>query len=262
MITGKCTIMKNTLLSIPFLFLAFLPLSFYRQTSAPAAKTGTVKITFVNTVKGVPVELNTGSYANPFNEVYTVSKFKYYISHVSLSSTAGAFNENESYHLVDESNPNGLSFSFEANENKYQSISFLLGVDSLKNVSGAQSGALDPLNDMFWTWNSGYIMAKIEGNSPQSKVVNQKVEFHIGGFSGANNVLKHLTTNFPAGKVLNIQEGKTSEIIIEADIDKWWQGAHDIKIAEHPVCTTPGALAKQFADNYSQMFSVKKIINN
>ena len=49
----------------------------------------------------------------------------------------------------------------------YNSLSFLLGVDSMHNVSGAQTGALDPANDMFWTWNSGYVMAKMEGASPR-----------------------------------------------------------------------------------------------
>jgi hypothetical protein len=34
-------------------------------------------------------------------------------------------------------------------------IKFLLGVDSLKNVSGIQTGALDPAKGMFWTWNTG-----------------------------------------------------------------------------------------------------------
>ncbi|WP_316930094.1 MbnP family protein, partial [Hymenobacter sp. IS2118] len=34
----------------------------------------------------------------------------------------------------------------------YQSVSFTVGVDSARNVAGAQTGALDPNNGMFWTW--------------------------------------------------------------------------------------------------------------
>ena len=226
-------------------------------------KTGSVKITFVNTVKGKPIQLNTFTYTNPFSEQYTISKFKYYISHVSLSFPGGVIYEIESCHLIDESRPGSLSFSFSfpAAEKSYSAVSFLLGVDSILNVSGAQTGALDPLNDMFWTWNNGYVMAKMEGNSPQSTVVNNKVEFHIGGFMGANNVLKNISLDLPPGKSLTIQQGKTSEIIIEADIDKWWQQPNDIKISEHPVCATPGPLAKKIADNYSKMFSIKDIVN-
>jgi hypothetical protein len=223
--------------------------------------TGTVKITFVNTVKGKPLQLNTGTYINPFAEVYSVTKFKYYISHVALAFNSTVFNDPEIFHLVDESNADALHFSFSINAGSYNALNFLLGVDSIYNVSGAQTGALDPLNDMFWTWNNGYVMAKMEGHSPQSKLVNNKVEFHIGGFMVANNVLKNIALNFPAGKSLTIQEGKTSELIIEADFDKWWQQPNDIKITEHAVCTTPGPLAKKIADNYSKMFSIKAIIN-
>jgi len=252
--------MKSLFLLIPVALLSF----FTKQSSTKIltpANTGTVKITFVNTVKGKPLELHTGSYINPFGEPYSVTKFKYYISHVSLVTGKAVFFEQESYHLVDESKPGDLHFSFAVKAGEYQSLNFMLGVDSLHNVSGAQTGALDPLNDMFWTWNTGYVMAKLEGKSPQSKLVNNKLEFHIGGFMGENNVVKNITLQLPPGKMLNIQEGKISEIIIEADIDDWWQQPNDIKITEHAVCSTPGALAKKIADNYSKMFSIKDVIN-
>lgn len=94
--------------------------------------------------------------------------------------------ELNSYHLINEEGTASKSFSFFVMPTQYNSLSFLIGVDSLKNVSGAQTGGLDPLNGMFWTWNTGYIMFKMEGNSPSSSVVNNKIEYHIGGFSGAN----------------------------------------------------------------------------
>jgi hypothetical protein len=225
-------------------------------------KTGTIKITFKNTIKGTPVVLNAGVYTNVFAEQYSLTKFKYYISNVSVNNIGNSSAEKESYHLIDESKPASLSFSYSGLLDLYSALNFTIGVDSLRNVSGAQTGALDPLNDMFWTWNTGYIMAKMEGNSPQSAVVNNKVEYHIGGFSGANNVLKKLSLTLPAGKALNVREGKVSEIIIECDIDKWWQIPNDIKITADPVCTTPGALAKKIADNYSKMFTITDVINN
>ena len=254
--------MKNRLLSLPILLVVAFSFSTSPKTFTAKEKTGTLKITFINTVKGNPLLLNTVTYNNPFAEEYTVSRFKYYISNIALAFPHGFFKESDSYHLVDESKPPSLSFGFMTEVNTYHSLLFMLGVDSIKNVSGAQTGALDPLNDMFWTWNSGYVMAKMEGNSPQSKVVNNKVEFHIGGFSGANNVLKKIMLSFPAGMALDIKEGRTSEIFIEADLDKWWQGPNDLKITDNPVCTTPGELAKKFADNYSKMFTIKKVINN
>ena len=231
------------------------------QKGVDPIKTGTVKITFTNTVKGTPLVLNTSVYTNPFAETYTVSKFKYYISNIGLNSSYDFYNENDSYHLVDAVNAVSRTFSFTAKANAYFSLALTIGVDSLRNVSGAQTGALDPTNDMFWTWSTGYIMAKIEGNSPFSTQVNNKVEYHIGGFMGSNNVLQKLTINIPVGKNLNIREGKTSEIFISADLDKWWQNPNNLKIAVNPVCTTPGTLAKQISDNYANMFTITDVIN-
>lgn len=254
--------MKNRSLSIPLFLLVVFCLAGFRKNDCCAQQPGLLKISFVNTVKGNPLQLDSTIYTNPFSETYTVTKFKYYISNIALAFPDGIFKEIDSYHLVNAADPSSLSFVFTASPNTYQSLLFTIGVDSLKNVSGAQTGPLDPLNDMFWTWNSGYVMAKIEGRSPQSKVVNNKVEYHIGGFSGAHNVLKKLRLDFPAGMILDIREGKTSEIIIEADLESWWQYPNDIKIAENPVCTTPGELAKKISDNYSKMFSIKNIINH
>ncbi|HQW84067.1 MAG TPA: hypothetical protein PK987_06400 [Ferruginibacter sp.] len=226
-------------------------------------QSGTLKITFKNTVKGVPVQLNTGIYTNNFGEQYNISKLKYYISHVSINNTTSSATSKE-YYLVDESVTSSQSFSFDSPVGSYSSVSFLLGVDSTRNVSGAQTGALDPLNDMFWTWNSGYIMAKMEGTSPQSTIVNNKVEYHIGGFAGANSVLKNINLIIPVSSInlIDIKEGKTSEVFIDADFDKWWQGVYDLKIAGTASVTMPGTLAKSISDNYANMFSITNVINN
>ncbi len=254
--------MKNRVLLFSFWGAIILLIGSCQKTNTNKEKTGTVKITIKNTVKGVPLALNTGSYTNPFGEQYTVSKFKYYISNINVVNTITP-GLNGRYYLIDESKPASLSFSFEAPVSGYIGIIFLLGVDSARNVSGAQTGALDPLNDMFWTWNSGYIMAKLEGNSPQSPVINNKVEYHIGGFSGAYAVPKYLTFLIPTPPftAIDIREGKTSEIFIEADLDKWWKGSYDLKIANDPAVMTPGILSASIANNYRQMFIITDIKN-
>lgn len=246
-----------------FCFLSLLTVSCQKTAGSTDQKTGTLKISFKNVIKGNPMQLATGVYTNGSGEQYNITKFKYYISHAVLGGLA-ATSSNDSYHLIDESNAASLSFSFDVPVNTYSSVSFLLGVDSARNVSGAQTGALDPLNDMFWTWNSGYIMAKMEGTSPQSTVVNNKVEYHIGGFAGTNSVLKNINLSIPPSSpvlTVDIREAKTSEIIINADFDKWWQGAFNLKITDNPAVTTPGVLAKSISDNYGNMFSVAEIKN-
>ncbi len=227
--------------------------------SQPGAEKSTIQFVFINTVKSVPIVLNDSTYSNPFGESYSIRNFKYYISHITLSYTNKTADK-ENYQLVDESNPASKIFSISCKPGTYTSVNFLLGVDSLHNVSGAQSNALDPMNGMFWTWNSGYIMAKLEGSSAASSQVNNRFEYHIGGFSGMNNVLKQISLPLTIDhSPFTIHSNTTITIFVEADLNKWWQQPNDISITATPVCTTPGELAKKIADNYSKLFRIKNI---
>jgi hypothetical protein len=220
---------------------------------------GEVKLTFINKVKNYKIALHDSVYTNSFGENYTINKFKYYISNISFKGAA-SFVEKNGFHLIDESVPESQSFLLSVPQGSYSSLNFLLGVDSLHNVSGAQTGELDPAKDMFWTWNSGYVMAKLEGNSPSSALVNHKYEFHIGGYSGKYNVLKNIELHFPENTTINVAAGHNIEIQIVADVDAWWQNPNDLKIAERANIMTPGKFALAISANYAKMFHIQKII--
>lgn len=224
-------------------------------------ESGVLKIVFINQVNNKPVVLYDSSYTNSFGESYTLTKLKYYVSHTELYSKSKINRIPNDYHLIDQAADSSLYFTVAVPQNQFDSIRFLLGVDSAMNTSGAQTGALDPMNDMFWTWNSGYVMQKLEGSSPQSKIVNNKIEYHIGGFSGPNSVLNYLYFSFPENNPLIIKKGKTTTIIINMNVDGFWNAVTNIRITDTPVCTQPGAFAKQVAFNFSKLFTIAKIIN-
>jgi hypothetical protein len=254
----------KTLFYVMLIMLSYLCSNADAQPKNNNAKEGDkppLKIVFNNLVNQQPVVLYDSVYTNPFGESYTINKFKYYISNTTLYSSGKAIKIKNDYHLINQSIDSSLNFIISLPENEYDSIQFLLGVDSAMNTSGAQTGALDPMNDMFWTWNSGYVMEKLEGTSPQSKATNNKMEYHIGGFSGAYSVLNYLTLTFPKEKILRIWKGKVSTVIINVDINKFWDAGMLIKISDTPVCTSPGILAKQIAGNFSKLFSIAVIIN-
>lgn len=179
------------------------------------------------------------------NDTLVINRFKYYISHIQLTNAAGkTITPDNQYYLIDIANEKSYTIQFSIPEDKYTAIEFLLGVDSIRNVSGVQTGALDPLHGMFWTWNSGYIMAKLEGTASSSMIAGKQFTYHIGGFRGQQNTTRLIqlqTTVF------------STSLTIVADAAKWFNG---INIAKEPVCHSPGALAVRFADNYSKMFSI------
>lgn len=247
------------------LFLLFLFLttaSFQKREMALLVSTAKVKVTFKNTVKNSNIVLYDSVYTNPFGEKFTINKFRYYVSNISFGGARNTFGQTQQYYLIDEKIPESQTIELEVPPGKYSSIYFLLGVDSLHNVSGAQSGALDPINDMFWTWNTGYVMAKLEGNSPASTLVNHKYEYHIGGYAGKYNVLKNIEMAFPGNRTIHLKKGETVEIIINADVNTWWQYPNEIKIATHPAINSPGKQALAMSGNYAGMFTIQKIINH
>lgn len=189
------------------------------------------------------------TFINDFGEKYSITKLKYYVSNIKFV-TGEKRKTSSNVFLVDASKKNIISVAVPSKN--ISALTFLLGVDSALNCSGAQSGALDPLNDMFWTWNNGYIFFKVEGNAEASKADLHRIEHHIGGFKGSDKTMRQIY--LPINKAL--LKGKKN-LIIQLDIDKYWNGINKIKLAESPVIALPGVQARNAATNFDAMFSIK-----
>ena len=236
-----------------YLFAAVFILSLFFFLSGfhnnmPPKKNGRLIIHFLNTANAKKIGKDS-VYKNAFGEEYTVSKLKYYISNISLNN----YKEKESYHLIDAFASDSFSIALPAE--RYNDLKFLLGVDSTKNCSGAQSGALDPFYDMFWTWNSGYTMFKLEATSASSAADLHRVEQHIGGYKGAYKTMREINISLAANPTI-ITENDQQYLSIQMNIDKYWHGVNEIKITTLPVLTTIGKQAKEAADNFPGMFSL------
>ena len=216
---------------------------------------GVVKLTFLLNVNGRPLVLNDTLYNNIFGEPYRLSKFKFYVGEPGLKNLKQAEKEKQGYHLVDATQPQSQRISFALKPGEYNELFFTLGIDSARNCSGAQTGALDPMNDMFWTWNSGYVMVKMEGVSAVSSSVNQRFEYHIGGYKGKNSAVRTIALKFASP--LAILPGKTTEIPVVIEINNWWNKQYPLSIKDYPVCTTPGEMAGRISLNYKNMFSLR-----
>ena len=203
-------------------------------------------------------------YRNVFGEEYSVKTFKFYIHgielHDSQTNTTVKLDKNAHY-LINATSESGSLIVLNVPPASYNAINFVIGVDSIRNTSGAQTAALDPGQGMFWTWTTGYIMAKLEGNSHLAATPNQVIEYHIGGFKGNESVIRRVSLNFPRGLLANIKKGGQSSITITADINRWFSNPNPIRISTTPVIMTPGILATQIADNYAGMFNVVQISN-
>lgn len=208
----------------------------------------TVTIRFRHKIGPRELQLFNETYTNPFGEPIIITRFKYYISHVSINEKELSPNT----FLINEADSSTKTLVFTTGITSPQTLSFVMGVDSLLNVNGVQTGALDPLNGLFWTWNSGYIFAKMEGKSDSSHAPAHSVNWDVGGFRSPYNASRKIQLTIPA----DITKAADPVIVIDADLLQWFNAKHAVTIARSPLCHQPGKLAMQLADNYSTMFTV------
>ncbi|WP_417610167.1 MbnP family protein [Owenweeksia hongkongensis] len=197
-------------------------------------------------------------YTNSSSEQLEYTSVRYYISNITLEKMDGTvWSEEESYHLIDNGVSSSMMFKIDnVPTGEYHKISYMIGVDSARNVSGAQDGALSEANDMFWSWNMGYIFMKFEGNS--TSAADGTFSFHIGGFGGAN-AAQETNTHMMHDHMLSISPSASPQIHFKVDVSKALDGHHSISLAQKSKLHMPGAEAQEIAHNFSEAFSLDHI---
>jgi len=219
---------------------------------APGKKNLTIN--FKNFVGDAPLKLDSITYKNELGQPFTVTKFKYYIGNISLHGKNGKVYTSTEYFLVNEEDEASMQIKLSnVPEGDYTNISFILGVDSLHNCNGAQTGALDPVNAMYWTWNTGYIFLKMEGKSPVSKSPGNLLEFHIGGYKQPANCIRNFNLDIKNG--IFIKDGATNQLRIKADLAELFKTPTSIDFSKLSSVTDFHG-STTIADNYKDMFSL------
>jgi hypothetical protein len=230
-------------------------------SSTPVAGDVVIDITNIAGTQNVD-ETGATNYTNAFGETFSVTKLKYYISNVQLLNNGNVvYTMPESYFLVDESVAASKLLTLpDVPGGSYTSVRFMLGVDSTRNVSGSQTGALDQANGMFWSWNSGYIFLKLEGTA--SAATSGNIMYQVGGFKQAlnQNATRIIDIDFNGGS-LSVNGDQEAEIHLFADILKLFNANQNIQISNVSVIHMPGADAMKFADNYADMFTFDHLHN-
>ena len=215
----------------------------------PAPTTGTVKVEydFVWGMSAAPFSLNQELTHPLTGDLLTFSQYRFYLSNIRLLRSDGTWwTEPESYRIISAADVAGSTFTIpDVPAGNYTAMAYTLGVDSTRNVSGAQTGALAPANGMFWSWNTGYIMIKVEGTSPQSP--NGGFSFHLGGFQGPNSIVTPRESSF--GSSTLTVGGAQPTVKFRANAARLWHNTGTSVETLHTV-HMPGNNALQMATGF------------
>lgn len=243
----------------------------------PEEEAGSLGLKIDNLVGSEELILNGLDYVSNPGDSFRVSLLNFYISNIELTRSDGTIYkvpQDSSYFLIKESD--ALTHRPVLNEvpfGEYTAISFVLGVDSLRNLApiAERRGALDPgaqAEGMYWAWNSGYIFFKFEGTSPAAITPdNPEGEFmyHIGGFGGYTsptiNNLRRVSLDFSSSPAI-VRAGQTrpSTVHIFTDLLEIFEGGTNLRIGENPVVMFED-FSRHIADNYAKMFRVDHVEN-
>ena len=183
------------------------------------------------------------NYISDNNDTLQISTVKFYVSAIEVQYTDASFFKSVRYHLLNVEAPQTLKVSIPYSGKSISKISFCIGVDSLASVSGAMAGDLDPVNGMYWAWQSGYINMKIEGKSSSCRTRKNEFQFHIGGYLKPNYAMRKISL-----------EVGSSKPEITVDLSGLFS---KIRLTDTNSIMIPGAIAMKIADDSVNMFRIE-----
>lgn len=235
-----------------FAIVALLACSFVsckkKKTDEPVPETAGATVKFNHNWEGTPLALETEFVNSSTDDTLSFTTVKYYISNIKLKKADGSFYvQQNSYFLLNLSDPSSMTLDLGAVPlGDYTDLYFTFGVDSTRNVSGVQSGALSPSHGMFWSWSTGYIMSKMEGLSPNA--ANGNFAFHLGGFSGANSVVIEKHIDLTTEGSLSVTSGSAHQVVMNVNLQQMWQNSPTLSAVSD--LQMPGAPAHTMAVDF------------
>jgi hypothetical protein len=229
------------------IFLSFLALLFTRSTLqaqniAAAFNSGTIQMHILPILNNQPLVLGQKVFIPQLDDSVQIDRLRFYLSDVSFSNSSDKQeNIQQQFFLIDLEYPTSLRRQLPLQTiSQWDSIHFIVGVDSATQLKGAQGGDLDPMHGMYWSWRSGYVNFKCEGISPICPGKNNAFVFHIGGFQAPFNSIQSVSLPVYSDTVV-LQIDLTPLLTISS-------------ITQNYEVMSPNAKAMTFANQFPSLF--------
>jgi hypothetical protein len=174
--------------------------------------------TFNHMVDGVAVEFDEIKYSNAFGNNYSVSTLKYFVSNITLHTSDGTTIKFDDEHYVDARDNSTLTYTLPAKVpvGNYTSISFIYGIDSVKNKTGLFPNPPESLMEWPIAMGGGYHYMKLEGKFDSTGII-KNYQAHTGPTMGNANYFEVVLTDSPFNCSC-----ENVNIAINMNINNWW----------------------------------------
>ena len=218
-------------------------LCFFLCSFAVKAQNNTTEISFQLLFDKGPLEL-TKQYPISDKDSLAIDFLKFYISDITFFKEGTQVGKSkEKHHLIDAQNSLIYKAVCTIKKKKFDTITFLVGLDSKTQEKGIQGGVLDPTSQMYWTWQNGFINFKLEGESSLCPTRKNKFQFHVGGFQ------KPYTTS----QEVSLKTKGATPLVIKVDVASFFNA---IDISQTNTVTSPNKNAVMVSKVLPTLFSV------
>ena len=210
---------------------------------AVKAQKTTTEISFQLLFDNLPLEL-AKQYPVSEKDTLTIDFLKFYISDITfLKEGTQVGKSKEKHHLIDAQHSLIYKALCTIKNKNFDTITFLVGLDSKTQEKGIQGGVLDPTNQMYWTWQNGFINFKLEGESSLCTTRKNKFQFHVGGFQEP----------YATSQEVSLKAKGAMPLLIKVEVASFFNA---IDISQTNTVTSPNKNAVMVSKVLPNLFSV------
>jgi hypothetical protein len=220
------------------------------SNTSTVATSANVVLKMSNIISNNAIDFGIIKYTNLAGNQYSVATLKYYVSDIVLTKNDASTISINTSTLIDAADAAKQNITLSNIPNgTYTNIKFHIGVNNVKNHTGLQEGDLDPIYGMFWTWNTGYIFFKHDGQFIDSLGATKGLSFHLGTDAAYTTI--SIPTNFSV-------DGITKNVFLNFDVNKLYASPNKLNFdfgSNHQSGTTDSLWIVQFTQNLTHTFS-------
>lgn len=226
--------------------------------------TSFVELQFDHEVGTDALTFNDKTFTNAAGNVYSIETLKYYISNITFHQTDGTTFTVDGEHYRDASDASTRELLIDDfTDGTYDKLTFTFGLDEQTNETGGLEN-ISVNNNMEWpdAMGGGYHYMKLEGKFVDTSSSTNEASYNIH-YGATDGTPYHFEVTIEGGELnFDITEGKSYEVHVVVDINKWFEGNNnfDFNTYGSSIMGNPSAQEAIKANGEAGLFEVHHVV--